>query len=417
MTALAASRLDDWLDWQLAQHTQEIQLGLDRVRTVAELLELLPVKVPSVVVAGTNGKGSTATLVAGLLADSGSVGLYTSPHFWHYNERIAIDGQAVADTEIVAAFEAIEAVRGAVPLTYFEFGTLAALWVFAQRRVDYLVLEVGLGGRLDAVNIVDADVALITHIGLDHCDWLGPDRESIGHEKAGVMRPGQAGFCADRDPPASIARHARQLGADLKAIGVDFDIQSVGSQWLYRQGDEAGLALAPHASVMPDNLALAIAGVRALGLAANASQVANACQTQARLAGRREFVDAPVPIIYDVGHNVDAVRALVSELVDRPVTGRTHVVIGMLADKPIEAVAELLTEVSDCFYPVGLTGSSARGLDAATMAMRLGQPAANAFDDPRGGLLAARGAARIGDRIVVCGSFFTVAQARRPDDG
>lgn len=421
MTALAASRttLEDWLEWQLAQHTQEIQLGLDRVRTVAESLALLPVTVPCVIVAGTNGKGSTATLVAGLLGASASVGLYTSPHLWRYNERIAIDGEPVSDAAIVDAFEAIEAVRGDLPLTYFEFGTLAALWIFARRSVDYLVLEVGLGGRLDAVNIVDADVALITQIGLDHCDWLGSDREAIGHEKAGVLRAQQPAFCADRDQPASIAAQARRVGANLKVIAADFDIgvDDAGGQWLYRQGDEEGLTLTAHAAVMPDNLALAIAGVRALGLPLNATQVANACAIQARLAGRREVVDAPIPIIYDVGHNVDAVTALVSVLAEQPAVGRTHVVIGMLSDKPIEAVADVLTDVADCFYPVGLAGINARGLDGATMAIRLGEPATNAFDDPQAGLSAARSAARLGDRIVVCGSFFTVAQARRPDDG
>lgn len=423
MTALPVgqTRLEDWLDWLLAQHSQEIELGLERVRTVAESLALLPVSVPSVIVAGTNGKGSTATLVAGLMASSGRVGLYTSPHLWRYNERIVVDGEPVSDAAIVAAFEAIEAARSDVPLTYFEFGTLAALWIFAQRSVDYLVLEVGLGGRLDATNIVAADVALITQIGLDHCDWLGSDRESIGREKAGVLRSDQRAFCADRNPPASVTGQARRVGANLSLIGADFDIDtdgdSAGDQWQYGRGDQPRLTLAPHRAVMPDNLALAMAGVNALGLTLDASRVADACAAQARLAGRREVVDGPIPIIYDVGHNVDAVNALVAVLAGQTVAGRTHIVIGMLADKPIAAVAAALAEVADCFYPVGLAGINARGLDAAAMAERLGQSAASAFDNPQAGLQAARGAAVPGDRIVVCGSFFTVAQARRPDDG
>lgn len=419
MTALAASqtRLDDWLDWLLAQHSQEIQLGLERVRTVAEALALLPVTVPSVIVAGTNGKGSTATLVAGLAGASGRVGLYTSPHLWRYNERITINGEPVSDGEIVDAFEAIEAARADVSLTYFEFGTLAALWIFAQRSVDYIVLEVGLGGRLDAANIVDADVALITQIGLDHCDWLGSDRESIGHEKAGVLRRDQRAFCADRNQPASIAAQAARVGADLALIGADFDIDNTGDDWLYRRGDQLRLKLAPHGAVIPENLALAMAGVQALGLTLDATRVTNACAAHARLAGRREVVDGPVPIIYDVGHNVDAVNALMTTLARQPVTGRTHIVIGMLADKPVAAVGDVLATIADYFYPVGLAGINARGLDAASMAERLGQPASNAFDNPQAGLQAARDAAAPGDRIVVCGSFFTVAQARRPDDG
>lgn len=415
---MGQTRLEDWLDWLLAQHSQEIQLGLARVRTVAESLALLPISVPSVIVAGTNGKGSTATLVAGLMASSGRVGLYTSPHLWRYNERIVIDGEPVSDGEIVAAFEAIEAARADVPLTYFEFGTLAALWLFAQRSVDYLVLEVGLGGRLDATNIVAADVALITQIGLDHCDWLGPDRESIGQEKAGVLRSDQPAYCADRNPPVSITRQARRVGADLSLIGADFDIDIDGAdeQWRYRRGDQRRLMLAPHGAVMPDNLALAMAGVEALDLTLDATHVADACAAQARLAGRREVVDGPIPIIYDVGHNVDAVNALVAALARKTVAGRTHIVIGMLADKPIAAVAALLADIADCFYPVGLAGINARGLDATAMAERLGQPVANALDNPQEGLQAARDAAVPGDRIVVCGSFFTVAQARRPDD-
>lgn len=416
MTALAPrhATLAQWLDWQLAQHSQEIQLGLERVQRVAQALGLLPLTMPSVVVAGTNGKGSTAALVAGLIGSRGSVGVYSSPHIWRYNERVAINGQPSSDAALVEAFEAIDDARDGVPLTYFEFGTLAALWLFVQQDVDYAVLEVGLGGRLDAVNIVDADVALITQIGLDHCDWLGPDRESIGFEKAGILRGDQPAYCADRDCPQSIVDHARRVGARLSCIGSDFDIRAQHDRWQYQQGSGV-LDIAPHAAVITENLALAMAGVRdGLGLSIQADDVARACTQQARLVGRRELVDAPIPIIYDVGHNVEAIGALVEMLERKPVTGKTHVVIGMLADKPIEAVGQRLAGVADRLYPVGLDTQNARGLDAAAMAARLG--CAAGFADPQAGLQAARAAARIGDRIVVCGSFFTVAQARRPDD-
>jgi len=409
------STLDEWLGWQLSVHTQEIQLGLARVQAVADRLGLLPLNARCAIVAGTNGKGSTAALAAGLIGARGRVGVYTSPHLWRYNERIVVDGVAASDGSIVAAFAEIDVARGDTPLTYFEFATLAALVVFARAAVEYVVLEVGLGGRLDAANIVDADVALLTPIGLDHCDWLGPDRESIGYEKAGVMRAGQPAFCSDRAMPASIAQHAEQIGTPLQRIGEDFDIASVGDHWQWHDASTT-LALVPHSAVLPDNLALAVAGVRALGVSVTAADAERACQQQARLPGRREVVDGPIPIIYDVGHNVEAVDQLLAMLHARPVAGCTHVVIGMLADKPIEAVAQRLLNVADYLYPVGLDCVNARGLGGGAMAQRLGLDAANGFSSPAVGLSAAQEAARTGDRIVVCGSFFTVAQARRPDD-
>jgi dihydrofolate synthase / folylpolyglutamate synthase len=205
----AGASLEYWLRWQETLHPRPIELGLERVRAVATRLGLPAPGVPTVTVAGTNGKGSTTHLLAEILAAAGHrVGRYTSPHLLRYNERVAVDGRPLADAELVAGFEAVEAARGGVPLTYFEYGTLAALWLFARAHLAVQVLEVGLGGRLDAVNLVDADCAVITGIGIDHVEHLGPTREHIGREKAGILRRGRPAVCADPDPPEAIARAA-----------------------------------------------------------------------------------------------------------------------------------------------------------------------------------------------------------------
>ncbi|MGB7757374.1 MAG: bifunctional tetrahydrofolate synthase/dihydrofolate synthase [Salinisphaera sp.] len=411
--AVARRTLSQWLDYQLAIHPSEIELGLDRVRAVAARLDLLPPSHTTITVAGTNGKGSGVALLSGLIGPRARVGAYTSPHLWRYNERVVIDDEPVADKELVAAFEAIEAARGAVSLTFFEFGTLAALLIFKRMMVDVAVLEVGLGGRLDAVNIVDADVALITQIGLDHTEWLGDTREAIGGEKAGIMRRGRPVFCGDRHPPASIATAAADCGADLACLGDDFELTVGPQDWSWVDGSTR-LDIEPHAAVHPDNLALAIAAAGAAGYAPTGADIQRACMRQALLPGRREVIDAPIPIIYDVGHNDDAVALLAQSLQRRPVSGRTHVVLGMLADKPVEAVGRRLMPLTDVLYPAGLDGMSPRGLTGEALAARLGHVGC-IHASPRAALAAARQAAEPEDRIVVCGSFFTVAQARRPD--
>ncbi|HET7314382.1 bifunctional tetrahydrofolate synthase/dihydrofolate synthase [Salinisphaera sp.] len=411
--AAAQSTLAQWLDYQLAVHPSEIELGLDRVRRVAGRLDLLAPRHRTITVAGTNGKGSTVALVCALIGPRARVGCYTSPHLWRYNERVAIDGEPVADDALVAAFEAIDDARGDISLTFFEFGTLAALWLFARAAVDIAVLEVGLGGRLDAVNIIDADVALITQIGLDHTDWLGGTRAAIGREKAGIMRPGRPVLCGDRHPPDSIAETAADCGARLACLGRAFDLTVENRRWHWSDGHTM-FDIAPHPGVHPDNLALAIAGVATAGVDIADADIERACARQAMLPGRREVIDAPIPIIYDVGHNDDAVALLVESLRRRPVVGRTHVVLGMLADKPVEAVGGRLMPIADVLYPAALDGVSPRGLSGGALAARLGHTGP-VHAGPAEALAAARDAAGPGDRIVVCGSFFTVAQARSPD--
>ena len=405
--------VDDWLAWQLTLHASEMELGLARVSEVAHRLGVPTGRARRVIVADTNGKGSCVALIEQLLSDGARVGTYTSPHLWRYNERFRIDGAPVSDVALLRAFKAVEAARGDTSLTFFEYGTLAALWLFDAEPVDYAVLEVGLGGRLDAVNIVDADVALITNIGLDHLDWLGNDRESIGYEKAGVMRPDRPAICCDRKPPASLARHADNIGARLEGIGEAFDIEYVGGGWsFHRGGHRRELSRVP--GVLADNLAGALAVVDALtDTLPGAAAIDSACRAQARLVGRRERVDAAVPIIYDVAHNAEAVAVLAGELAAQRISGRTHVVLGMLADKPVETVAAHLEKVAERFYFAGLDTLGARGLRASELARRAGIEG-GLYESPAAALSAAQSASEPGDRLVVCGSFLTVAHARRP---
>jgi len=409
--AVAERTLDNWLAWQQTLHATEMELGLDRVSVVADRLGCLPLAGRHVVIAGTNGKGSCAALLASLLGEQGRVGVYTSPHLWRYNERIRVAGVDASDADLCTAFQAVDEVRGEISLTYFEFATLAALWLFQRAGIDFGVLEVGLGGRLDAVNIIDADVALITNIGLDHIDWLGPDREAIGREKAGIVRAERPTICADRCMPTSIATVAQQTGASLACIGIDFDLVDDHGRWCFR-GQHENLEMPAFEGVLVDNLAAVLAAHQALlGQLPTGDALARACDAQRQLAGRREWFDAAPAIIYDVGHNAEAVAVLVDELLAHPCAGRTHVVLGMLADKPVEAVGARLAELSPTLWFAGLDDLSTRGLSAAALAERSGL-AGRCFASPRAAFEQACAQAAAADRIVVCGSFLTVAQAR-----
>lgn len=402
--------LAQWLDWQLELHPNTIELGLERVRCVAARLGVLPFATRCVVVAGTNGKGSCVHLIEALLRARGHrVGTYTSPHLWRYNERVHIAGREAGDAALCRAFGAVESARRGIRLTYFEFGTLAALWLFQRAELDYAVLEVGLGGRLDAVNIVDADVALITNIGLDHSAYLGDTREAVGAEKAGVMRGGRPVVCADRALPGSVVHHAEAAGAPMYRLGEDFDVDAEG--WRGWSGMNVGRPLPPH--VCSDNLAAALAVVALLDELPRSHQaLEQACRGQRALHGRCEIVeDGPVQIIHDVAHNAEAAAMLSVFLRRNPIPGATHIVLGMLADKPVEAVARTLAAVADHFHAADLSAVSARGLDSTALARRIGRGARPA-GPPSAALAHVRKLAGGGDRIVVCGSFFTVAGAR-----
>jgi dihydrofolate synthase / folylpolyglutamate synthase len=406
--------LDDWLRLQETVHGQGIDLGLARVRSVAERLGLLPYPLRTIIVAGTNGKGSTVACLAALLRAHGfKAGAFTSPHLLRYHERIRVDGADATDAELIAAFEAIDAARGDTTLTFFEYNALAALWVFRQRRMDFAVLEVGLGGRLDAVNIVDAEAAIVCSIGLDHADWLGTDVEQIGREKAGVFRAGSLAVVADPQMTPSVAAEAARIGARALRAGSDYSwrVNAAEGGWSF-EGVIRIEGLEPPALAgarQYANAAAAIATLSGMGLALDRKAINHALRSL-QLPGRFQVVPGPVEWILDVAHNEPAAKILAENLQQRRCEGRTLLVTGILADKDIGAIAPLLAGVADRMFVCGI--AAPRGLTAAQLAARAPQFAtAGQCEDITAGMAAAAAEARPGDRIVVCGSFLAVAPA------
>ena len=418
---MAARRFDslpEWLDWQQTLHHSEIDLGLPRVRSVAQALFDLPTDYPVITVAGTNGKGSVSAYLHAMLAAAGfKTGVFTSPHLQAYNERIQIDGKPVSDEQLVAAFARIDAARAHTSLTYFEFSALAALLLFDEFVVDCAILEVGMGGRLDAINIVDADVAIITNVALDHVQWLGTDREQIGAEKAGIMRSGKAAICGDRDPPASLLKHARETGARLKCLGRDFDCIRDGETWIYQSADAflGGLPLPGLAgAIQIDNAAVAVAALQELG---ERFPVAighlHKGLKEAFLPGRIQRVGQDPEWILDVSHNPAAARVLADWLAATRANGQTLLVFAMLEDKDAAGVARVLAGNVDAWFLGSLAGS--RALSARDLQKRIATCTQDArvslFDTVAAACEAARRDAGPNDRIVVCGSFHTVWEA------
>ena len=422
MTArLRLGSLDAWLEWQQTLHPRAMDLGLERVSRVLGRTGWRAPDVPVLTVGGTNGKGSCVAMIAALLAAAGyRVGTFTSPHLVDYRERIRVDGVPVSAASLVAAFERIAAALGPDTLTFFEFNTLAALLVFETACPDALVLEVGMGGRLDAVNVVDPDVAVIVSVGLDHMEWLGSDVESIGREKAGILRAGRPAVVGTPTPPRSVLEVADAVGADLRLRGRDFDATARDDgRWDYRDRDgrldalpEPGLT----GVAQVGNAAVALAALRAL---ASRLPLARAAVERGlagvRLAGRFQRLTDPRGFqwVLDVAHNEDSARTLAANLRQWAVSGRTLAVCGMLADKDVGQVAGLLGDVVDRWYAASTDGP--RGLAAAELAARAA--GAGVTMDPAGGVVtaleAAAAAARPGDRVVVFGSFHTVGPAIR----
>lgn len=407
--------VDQWLEWQMALHGKAIDLGLDRVRQVGERLGLGRVAGQVITVAGTNGKGSTVAAYETWLRQAGyRVASYTSPHLLRYNERIKLDLLDVEDAELCEAFAAVESVRGEITLTYFEFGTLAALYLIARWQPDYALLEVGLGGRLDAVNIVDADLVHLTPIGIDHQAWLGEGREQIGFEKAGVLRDGQRVVLNDPDPPQSVLGEIDRLGCNCLQFGRDYRIRSAsGNRFIWQSGD---LELEID-SVLPGahqllNLSGVIAGLSML-LPLNEQPPAqiNEYFGGTRLAGRFEAVPSPLacPLYVDVGHNPDAARALAVSLeAIKPERGRLVVLLGMLEDKQPELFAAALAPIVDSWWLTTL--DSERGLDAESLRARIGGAAEieAVFDNPAAALRHALSSLGNTDIMLATGSFVTV---------
>ena len=410
--------LAGWLEYIEQQHPQFIALGLDRVERVRDAMGLVP-NVPVIIVAGTNGKGSTCAMLESILSAAGyRVGLYTSPHLLRYNERVRIAQCEADDAALAAAFARVESARsekeGDTRLTYFEFGTLAAVDLFLRSAVDVMVLEVGLGGRLDAVNVFDADCAIVTSIGLDHMDYLGATRETIGREKAGIFRCGRPAVIAEPQPPASLLAHARTIGAQVLCLGQDFGYGAARDQWQFW-----GPAGSKHdldypslpGGVQLQNASAALAALDALQQILPVSiQHLRRGLTEVELAGRFQLLPGRPALVLDVGHNPHAAAVLVDNLSGMGSYDRTWAVFGMLRDKDIAGVAGLLAPRVD--HWLACTLQPPRGAAAAELvdALRqIGISAVRAFESPALGYAAACSEANENDRIVVFGSFHTVA--------
>ena len=411
------NNLSDWLAHIERQHPKSIDMGLDRVRAVARRMGLKRPAKRVITVGGTNGKGSSVALVEAIARAHGwKVGAYTSPHLLRYNERVRIDGVEADDAALVAGFEAVEAARGDTALTYFEYGTLCALWLFARSKLDLAVLEVGLGGRLDAVNLVDADAAIITTVDLDHQDWLGSDSEAIGFEKAGIARPFKPLVLGDDDPPASVLRHAYAIGAPAWRIANDFFAERIDADhWRWR---EVGFSMsvpmpALAAPVQLRNAACAIAALRALGARIDKRAYAEGVAS-AQVAGRlQRFERDGVEVVVDVGHNPQAARALAAWLHAQP-KRRTLAVYAALADKDAPGVVAALADVVDGWHLAGLADAGPRGQAVDAFASRLAGTAAAAairHADVQAAVQAAMADAVPGERVLVFGSFHTAAIA------
>jgi len=418
MNATASFRtLDDWLPWLETLSPREIVLGLERVSDVLNRLEIRRPEL-TVTISGTNGKGSSLALLEAILREQGvRTGAYSSPHVHRYNERTRIDGEPVGDGDIVAALQAVEAVRGDIPLTFFEFGTLASLVAFDKAGVEAWLLEVGMGGRLDAVNAVDSDASLITNVSLDHCSWLGDDVESIATEKAGIMRPGKPVVFGSGDVPRAIVRRAGEVGATLLLAGRDFEFSVADDgSWSWR-GQRTELDDLPRPALAGNiqfrNASAVLALVEALdaGRFLDRSRVRSAL-TKARLDGRCQQLGQHW--ILDVAHNPAAAAVLAGFLQTVDNGGNVTAIIGMLGDKDVAGFVMPLEPLVDRFVAVA-TGSS-RGAPAEATAQRIanatGRPCRviPALEDALESTAARLGAA---DRVLVAGSFYIVGPALR----
>ncbi|MGD9597582.1 MAG: bifunctional tetrahydrofolate synthase/dihydrofolate synthase [Steroidobacteraceae bacterium] len=413
MTA-AQRTLADWLGLQQRAHPHSIDLGLERAGRVARALGIDRPRVPTFIVGGTNGKGSTVALVDSMLRAAGlATGAFMSPHLVRYNERIRIGGDEAPDADLVRAFEAIERARGDTTLTYFEWSTLAALHLFRERGVDAQVLEVGLGGRLDATNLLDADVAVLCSVGADHHEWLGPTLEDIGREKAGIFRPGHPAVLGTAGMPVTVYDEIARMGAIARVAGRDFDWTVEGDRWTWRSAART-LADLPRPALAGDaqysNAAAAIAALDAGPLVVPRDAVAQGLAT-VRLAGRFQVVPGEVEWIVDVAHNAPAAAVLAQNLAARATAGRTIAVAGFLGDKDVAAIGRALRAQVDTW--VIATLPPPRGLDGAQVVEQLAVGAtapilrASVADACR----EARSIARTGDRIVVFGSFLVAGPA------
>ncbi len=412
--------LADWLQYQQTLHTRGIDLDLERVCAVAQLMDM-PRAAPIVIsVAGTNGKGSTIAFLEAMLRAAGKrVGCYTSPHLLNYNERIRLNGVDIDDQSLIDAFAKVEVARGSIPLTYFEFGTLAALWIFSQNSLDVALLEVGLGGRLDAVNVVDADAAVITTIDLDHQEYLGNDRDSIGREKAGIARCGRPAIIAEADPPQGLLQALEATDAAIVRAQRSYHYQIRENDWNWRNA-QWQITL-PHPKLAAPcqfaNAAGAIAALYALRDRLGLDEAAiGVGLSKANIAARlQRFTINSTEWVVDVAHNPQAARELAAWLTQHPIAGRTIGVFGVLADKDPFSMIKPLTRCLSHLILSGLDQDSERGLAVNALFHRLEPipdlPATASYATPDIALNAAYRLAQPADRVVVFGSFYMAGAA------
>lgn len=423
MNGAAPRTLQDWLDLLERSHPRPIDLGLERSGRVLRVMDLAP-PCPVVTVGGTNGKGSVCAMLESVYRAAGwKTALYTSPHLLRYNERVRVRGQDASDEALAESFAAVERSRiaaGDVSLTYFEAGTLAAMYLFTRARPDVIILEVGLGGRLDAVNLFDADCAVVVSVGMDHMDWLGPTREHIGYEKACIFRPGRPAVVADADPPRRLLAHAREIGAIPRLIGLDFGWRGDRAQWNWWGPDGAArramAAPALRGARQLDNASAALMVLHELSerLPVPMQAVRTGLATVS-LPARFQILPGRPSVVLDVAHNEPAAAVLAQNLAqldpDFENAGAAWAVFGMLADKDIEAVCRQLRGQFRAWFVGPLTGPRAADGDRLRRAILAAEPGAEVrcFDSPAAAFAAAKARAGRDDRIVAFGSFLTVA--------
>ncbi|KZX60153.1 hypothetical protein A3709_12695 [Halioglobus sp. HI00S01] len=410
------SALEDWLQHLESLHPTAMELGLERVRSVAQTLELLAPGCRVITVAGTNGKGSTVAVLESLLTVTGHrPGCFTSPHFLRFNERIRVAGEEVDDADIVAAFSAIEQARGETSLTYFEFATLAALWVFRAREVDVVVLEVGLGGRLDSSNVIDASVAVITSIDLDHQEWLGDTREDIGREKAGIMRAGRPVVIADPDPPGSLRQCAAEVGAGpVLQAGRDFSWERQDGRWsgtITGADGEAVSIAAADGPLLAANICGALQAATCLGVAWAPDQLTTVLENVVVTGRRQQLVMAGRHYLLDVAHNPAAIHKML-EIVDASAcNGKVIALFSAMKDKPVADMVALCDKRFDAWFVADQPNNprAAAGEDIAAALREAGQSMISVSKNLRQAFRRAQTLMAEGDLLVVFGSFFTVA--------
>ncbi|PSV46765.1 bifunctional tetrahydrofolate synthase/dihydrofolate synthase [Photobacterium indicum] len=405
----ATASLPSWLTYLEKLHTSAIDLGLDRAFAVAQKEQLIKPAGRVITVAGTNGKGSTCAILEAILIDAGyKVGVYSSPHLIRYNERVRINGQELDDSYHSAAFAHIEQARGDISLSLFEFGTLAALHLFKQQRVDVVILEVGLGGRLDATNVVDHDVSVITSLAVDHVDWLGDDIEVIGFEKAGIFRSEKPAICGQPNPPASVPAHADDIGAELYQVGYQFSYEQQGDTWSWNCG-AFDLTDLPIPALPLPNAATALMALGTAELEISDKNIA-AGLAKVSLPGRMERVSESPLVLMDVAHNPHSAEYFSSQLTQlklRENKTRIHAVVAMLHDKDIAATIDEMKGIVDMWYPASLEGPRAAKADEIISHLSID---VTGFASPELAFDAALTQAASDDVVIVFGSFYTVGQ-------